>query len=141
MRSIGAAPAVMWRSDARRSMTSSRTSAKSRFIRGPYRQVGPFPLRPPGGLDQRSAGAGDPRYLGHRREAALDLLEPILAQAPHALTHGHGGDLFSRGTLQGERADFIRHRHDLVETYASPVAHSAAAHAPDRLVGLDVVVR
>src|SRR3954447_3638471 len=80
-RTIGGAPAVRCRSDASRSITSRRTSAKSKSIGCPYRQW------------ERSR---DPCDLGHGRDAALDLLEAVVAQRAHALIESDSPDVIGR---------------------------------------------
>src|SRR4051794_33583014 len=83
-RIVGGAPEVMWRSEALCSTTLSRMSAKSKFMppgasaSGGPRLSGGWPL----------PCAGDARDLGDRRQPAADLLQPVLAQAHHALVHG-----------------------------------------------------
>src|SRR3954471_7760551 len=83
-RTIGGAPAVRCRSDASRSITSRRTSAKSKSIGCPYRQ-----------WEQ----SRDPCDLGHGRDAVLDLLEAVVAQRAHALVERHSTHLIGRGAL------------------------------------------
>src|SRR5690348_4056666 len=83
-RMVGGAPEVMWRSEALCSTTLSRMSAKSKFM-PPQASAHRMPR-----LSRAFAlaGAGDARDLGDRRQAAADLLEPVLAQTHHALVHG-----------------------------------------------------
>src|SRR3954447_16299200 len=83
-RTIGGAPAVRCRSDALRSMTSRRTSAKSKSIGVPYRQ------------GERSR---DPCDLGHGRDPVLDLLEAVIAKGAHSLVERHPSHLIGRGAL------------------------------------------
>src|SRR5919106_1303425 len=66
-----------------------------------------------------SARAGDARDLGDRGEAAADLLEPVLAQAHHALVDRRMGDRLGGLAGDGERADRLRDPHDLVEADAA----------------------
>src|SRR6478672_1485457 len=75
-RMVGGAPEVMWRSEALCSTTLSRMSAKSKFMpslssagtgRGCSRSLALL-------------GAGDAGDLGDRRQAAPDLLQPVLTQ-------------------------------------------------------------
>src|SRR5215208_1731242 len=60
----------------------------------------------------RTRDAGD---LGDRGQAAANLLEPVLAQPHHALVHRRVGDGLGGLAGDGERADGVRHPHDLVE--------------------------
>src|SRR3954465_3048858 len=80
-RTIGGAPAVRWRSEALRSITSRRTSAKSKSIGSPYRQW------------ERSR---DPCDLSHGRDAVLDLLEAVVAQRAHALIESDSAHVIGR---------------------------------------------
>src|SRR5918992_777947 len=120
---MGAEPAVRWRSEALRSITCSRTSAKSNSIVTPYRQI---------------ARSRDPRHLGDGRDAVLDLLEAVDAQGTHALADGDLADVLGGGALHREVPDLVADRHHLVEAGAALVARAAAAAAADRLVGLEV---
>src|SRR5918996_1871791 len=122
-RIMGGEPAVRWRSEALRSITCSRTSAKSNSIVIPYRQ---------------KIRSRDPRDLCDGRDAVLDLLEAVDPQGTHPLGHGHLADVLGGGALNGEVADLVAHRHHLVEAGAALVARAAAAAAADRLVGLEV---
>src|SRR4051794_29649858 len=110
-RIVGGAPEVMWRSEALCSTTLSRMSAKSKFM-------------PPGASASRWSllsrawalpGSGDARDLGDRRQPAADLLQPVLAQAHHALVHGGVHDRLRGLARDGERADGVADPHDLVE--------------------------
>src|SRR3954454_7864439 len=83
-RIVGGAPEVMWRSEALCSTTLSRMSAKSKFMPPPTSACG----GPVCSRAKALAGAGDAGDLGDRGEAAPDLLQPVLAQAHHALVHG-----------------------------------------------------
>src|SRR6188472_364928 len=120
---MGGEPAVRWRSEAFRSITCSRTSAKSKSIRSP--------------IGWR-AGLRDPCHLGYGRDSVLDLLEAVGTQRTHALRDGHLADFLRRSTLDREVADLVRDRHDLVQADPSLVARAAAAAAADGLVGLEV---
>src|SRR5215211_5858606 len=122
-RIMGGEPAVRWRSEALRSITCSRTSAKSNSIRTPIGWR--VHLR-------------DPCHFGNGRDAVLDLLEAVRAQGAHALRDGNLADLVRRGALDREVAHLVGHRHDLVEAGPALVAGPAAAAAADRLVGLEV---
>src|SRR5947209_7499556 len=114
----------MCRSEARRSMTSSNTSAKSSciLIRPWVREVRGSIGRPAGAVYCRggswttsgrllvalaAAGAGDAGDLGHRGEAVLDLVQAVLAQPAHAAPDRGRPEPVGRGTLQGERADLL----------------------------------
>src|SRR5918999_223447 len=120
---MGGEPAVRWRSEALRSVSCSRTPAKTNSSVIPYRQK----LR-----------SRDPRHLGDGRDPVLDLLEAVDAQGTHPLSHGHLANLVGAGALHGEVPDLVAHRHHLVEARAALVARAAAAAAADRLVGLEV---
>src|SRR5215207_4111909 len=120
---MGGEPAVRWRSEAFRSITCSRTSAKSKSIRSP--------------IGWR-AGLRDPCHLGYGRDSVLDLLEAIRTQRAHALRDGHFADLIGGRPLDREVADLVRDRHDLVQADTALVAGAAAAAAAHRLVGLEV---
>src|SRR4029078_4361402 len=120
---MGGEPAVRWRSEAFRSITCSRTSAKSKSIRSP---IG------------RRVDLRDPCHLGNGRDSVFDLLEAVRAQRAHALGDGHLADLLGRGALDRELATLARDRHDLVQAGPALVARAAAAPAADRLVGLEV---
>src|SRR3954462_12500666 len=143
----------MWRSDARRATTSSSRSARSNSIvrgnRPPSARI--EPIAPAGTNRGRlthpfcaaergrgaalAAGAGDAGDFGHGGHAEAHLLHAVVAQAPHALTSRHLGDLVSRGARDGQPAHFLGESHDLVEADASLVAAVAAARAADGLVG------
>src|ERR671914_3013332 len=120
---MGGEPAVRWRSEALRSITCSRTSAKSNSIVIPYRQ---------------KIRSRDPRHLGDGRDPVLDLLEAVDPQGTHPLGHGHLANIVGAGALHGEVPDLVAHRHHLVEARAPLVARTAAAAAADRLLGLEV---
>src|SRR5215208_2753250 len=120
---MGGEPAVRWRSEAFRSITCSRTSAKSKSIRSP--------------IGWR-VGLRDPCHLGNGRDSVLDLLEAVRAQRAHALRDGHLADVVGGRALDREVADLVRDRHDLVQADSALVARAAAAAAPDRLIGLEV---
>src|SRR5215208_996208 len=120
---MGGEPAVRWRSEALRSITCSRTSAKSKSIRSP--------------IGWR-VGLRDPCHLGNGRDSVFDLLEAVCAQWTHPLRDGDLPNLLRRGTLDREVADLVRDRHDLVEAGPALVAGAAAAAAADRFVGLEV---
>src|SRR3954463_9560437 len=83
-RTMGGAPAVRCRSDALRSITSRRTSAKSKSIGCPYRQR------------ERSR---DPCDLGHGRDPVLDLLEAVVAEGAHPLVERDSSHLIGRSAL------------------------------------------
>ena len=89
-------------------------------------------------VTDRGAGAGDAGDLGDRGAAQLDLLEPVLAQAAHAVAHRDLGDRVGGGALDRQAADLVVDGHDLVEADAALVARAAAARAADGLVGLEV---
>src|ERR671915_1193731 len=120
---MGGDPAVRWRSEALRSITCSRTSAKSNSIVTPYRQ---------------KAASRDPRHLGDGRDAVLDLLEAVDAQGAHPLGHGDLANVLGGGALHRQVPGLVGHGHHLVEARAALVARAAAAAAADRLVGLEV---
>src|SRR5919112_344544 len=111
-RIMGGEPAVRWRSEAFRSITCSRTSAKSKSIRSP--------------IGWR-VGLRDPCHLGNGRDSVLDLLEAVRAQRTHALGDGDLADFLGRSALDGELADLVRDGHHLVEPDAALVARAAAA--------------
>src|SRR5215218_7171880 len=133
-RSIGGAPAVMWRSDAFLLTTSRRISEKSMFMPIDVSALRGRTCSPVWAL-ARARDAGD---LGDRGEAAADLLQPVLAQPHHALVDRRVGDRLRGLAGHGERADRLRHPHHLVEADAALVTRSAAAGAADRLVALEV---
>src|SRR3954466_4877066 len=120
---MGGEPAVRWRSEAFRSITCSRTSAKSKSIRSP--------------IGWR-VGLRDPCHLGNGRDSVLDLLEAVRPERAHALRDGHLADLLGRGALDGEVADLVRNGHHLVQADPALVAGAAAAAAAHGLVGLEV---
>src|SRR3954467_5441085 len=120
---MGGEPAVRWRSEAFRSITCSRTSAKSKSIRSP--------------IGWR-AGLRDPCHLGNGRDSVLDLLEAVRAQRAHALRDGHLADFLGGSALDREVADLVRDRHDLVQADPALVARAATAAAADGLVGVEV---
>src|SRR4051794_33591075 len=97
---MGGEPAVRWRSEALRSITCSRTSAKSNSIRTPI------------GWRVRSR---DSCHLGNGRDAVFDLFEAVRAQRAHALRDGDLPYLFGRGALDREVADLVGDQHHLVE--------------------------
>src|SRR4051794_20421148 len=148
-RMVGGAPDVMWRSEALCSTTLSRMSAKSKFmppkasalrqwrfsgVRAPVgRMTGVGPWGCPG-----LSCAGDAGDLGDRRQAAADLLQPVLAQTHHALVHSGVHDRLRGLAGDGERTDGVAHPHHLVEPDPALVAGAAAAGAADGLVGLQV---
>src|SRR5436305_15111903 len=100
----------MWRSEARRLMTSSSTSAKSSSISPIAPSV--WASNPSIGRSAGSCYAGD---LGHGRQSGLDLVEPVVAELAHALAHGDGGELISRRALQRKGPEVVGDRHHLVE--------------------------
>src|SRR5215207_444727 len=120
---MGGEPAVKWRSEALRSITCSRTSAKSNSIRTPI------------GWRVRSR---DSCHLGNGRDAVFDLFEAVRAQRTHALRDGNLPDLLGRGTLDREVPNLVADRHDLIEARPALVAGAAAAPAAHGLVGLEV---
>src|SRR3954466_13866208 len=120
---MGGEPAVRWRSEAFRSITCSRTSAKSKSIR--------FPIGWRGGLR-------DPCHLGNGRDSVLDLLEAVRAQRAHALRDGHLANFVGRRALDRGVTDLVRDRHDLIQADPALVARATAAAAADGLVGLEV---
>src|SRR5947208_1108204 len=109
VRIAGWAPADKWRSEARRATVSSSRSAKSKFMRWglPRRSWSRSVCI---GRSRRSRHSG---HLGDGRQAELDLLQPVVPEAPHALLHGGSGDLIGRTALEDERADLLVDRHDL----------------------------
>src|SRR4051812_42976967 len=125
-RMVGGAPEVMWRSEALCSTTLSRMSAKSKFMPTKAsalrlcRLSGVCALGRP---DDRGGAEGLPRLpcpgdsgdLGDRREPAADLLQPVLAQAHHALVHGGVHDRLGGLAGDGQGADGVADPHDLVE--------------------------
>src|SRR5919112_3282663 len=116
-RIMGGEPAVRWRSEALRSITCSRTSAKSNSIRTPI------------GWRVQSR---DSCHLGNGRDAVFDLFEAVRAQRAHALRDGNLADFVRRGALDREVADLVAHGHHLVEPRPALVAGPAAARASDR---------
>src|SRR3954469_15462390 len=120
---MGGEPAVRWRSEAFRSITCSRTSAKSKSISSP--------------IGWR-VGLRDPCHLGYGRDSVLDLLEAVRAQWTHPLSDGDLADFLGRGALDREVANLVRNGHDLVQAGPALVARAAAAAAADRLIGLEV---
>src|SRR3954454_6923677 len=133
-RTVGGAPEVMWRSEALCSTTLSRMSAKSKFMPPGSSAGGPHVCSGVSALPR----AGDAGDLGDRGQAAADLLEPVLAQAHHALVDGRVGDRLGRLAGHGERADRVADPHHLVEADPALVARAAAAGAAHGLVGLEV---
>src|SRR5918998_2569519 len=107
-RIMGGAPEVRCRSEASRSMTWSRTSAKSKSIKSPWGTGG----KPSYRQRLRSRDSCD---LADGRNAVLDLLEAVEPQGPHALLHGDLLDLVGGGSLDRERADLLTQLHDLVD--------------------------
>src|SRR5688572_6127115 len=126
-RSIGGAPAVIWRSDALFLTTARRISAKSRltslYIGSERRHL------------KGLARAGDASDLGDRGEPAAHLLEPVLAQPHHALVDRRVGDRLRGLACHRQGADRVRDPHDLVEADPALVARAAAAGAAHGLVG------
>src|SRR6476660_1218141 len=119
-RIVGGAPEVMWRSEALCSTTLSKMSAKSKFMPPPTSAVGTrFCSRA-----KALACAGDACDLGDRRQAAANLLEPVLAQAHHALVHGGVHDRLRGLARDGQRADRVADPHDLVEADPALVARA-----------------
>src|SRR4051794_30721157 len=112
----------MWRSEALCSTTLSRMSAKSKFMPSLASALRSRPLSRGYAL----ARAGDAGDLGDRRQAAADLLEPVLAQAHHALVHGGVHDRLRGLAGDGERADRLADPHDLIEADPALVAGAAA---------------
>src|SRR5689334_19666873 len=110
-RIIGWEPAVRWRSDARRSRTSSSRSAKSNLTIGP---IGSKLWV----LDSRERSAArDARDLGDRGASELDLLQAVLAQAAHSVANRDLRDLVRRGARDGQLADLVVDHHHLVEAH------------------------
>src|SRR4051794_8891285 len=109
-RMVGGAPEVMWRSEALCSTTLSKMSAKSKFM----------PLQASALRGCRLSGvralarAGDSCDLSDRGEAAADLLQPVLAQAHHALVHGGVHDRLGGLARDRHGADRVADPHDLV---------------------------
>src|SRR4029453_19519395 len=93
---LGAAPAVMCRSDALRETTSIRMSAKSKSMVSSVSVREAPTLRPDGRLDAGSA-ADDARDLGDRSAALADLLQPVVAQAAHPVAHRQLRDVLGGG--------------------------------------------
>src|SRR3954463_16349177 len=120
---MGCEPAVRWRSEAFRSITCSRTSAKSKSIRSP--------------IGWRM-GLRDPCHLGNGRDSVLDLLEAVRTQRAHALSDGDFANFVRRRALDGELSDLVGDRHDLVKADPALVAGAATAATADGLVGLEV---
>src|SRR5689334_2640313 len=120
---MGGEPAVRWRSEAFRSITCSRTSAKSKSIRSP--------------IGWR-VGLRDPCHLGNGRDSVFDLLEAVRAQRAHALRDGDLANFVGGRALHRELTDLVRDRHDLVQADPALVAGAAAAAAAHGLVGLEV---
>src|SRR3954452_19894072 len=131
-RIIGGAPAVMWRSDALRRTTSRRISEKSKVMAAIPSSASTD------GFVRDSASARDAGDLGDRGEPAADLLQPVLAQAHHALVDGRVGDRLGGLAGHGERADGVADPHDLIQPDAALVAGAAAAGAAHGLVGLQI---
>src|ERR1700750_345878 len=111
---MGGEPAVRCRSEAFRSMTWIRTSAKSNSITCPYLQ---------------RASSRDSRNFGDGRDAVFDLFETVETQRAHPLLHGDLQDLIGRRALDREGADLLGDLHHLVHAAASLVAGAAAAVA------------
>src|SRR3954471_6821169 len=120
---MGGEPAVRWRSEAFRSITCSRTSAKSKSM------VSPIGWR---------VGLRDPCHLGNGRDSVLDLLEAVRTQRAHALRDGDLADFIGGRPPDRKVANLVRDGHDLVQADPALVARAAAAAAADRLVGLEV---
>src|SRR6202040_3551342 len=91
--------------------------------------------------DTSSVGADYARDLGHRRATLLDLLQPVVAQAGHALAHRDVADRLSGAAFQRERLDLGGHLHHLVQADAAAIAAATAAPAAGRLVGLELHAR
>src|ERR671931_1665783 len=110
-RTIGGAPAVMCRSDARRGTTSISRSAKSKFIACAIGRGTPD-LEPPRTESSGRLGArrGDARDLGDRGAALADLLQAVGAQPAHALLDRDVGDAVRRRALDRQRPDLLGHR-------------------------------
>src|SRR5918998_6208423 len=104
---MGGEPAVRWRSEAFRSITCSRTSAKSKSM---------------GLLIGWRVRSRDSCHLGNGRDAVLDLLEAVRSQRAHALRDGDLPNLLGRGALDREIPNLVRHREYLVEAGAALVA-------------------
>src|SRR5215210_8831522 len=104
---MGGEPAVRWRSEAFRSITCSRTSAKSNSIRTP--------------IGWR-VSLRDPCHLGNGRHAVFDLFEAVRAQRAHALRDGNLANLLRRGALDREVSNLVAHRHHLVQAGPALVA-------------------
>src|SRR5690348_15966203 len=102
-RIVGGAPEVMWRSEALCSTTLSRMSAKSKFMPPPTSAVGvTFCSRA-----QALAGARDAGDFRDGGQTAANLLQPVLAQAHHALLHGGVHDRLRGLARDRQRADRI----------------------------------
>src|SRR5271165_6821462 len=139
-RTVGWAPELRCRSDARRCTTSISRSAKSMSMGWP---IGPRGL--PGdspvagwtkvGASGRADDAGD---LGDRGPALPDLLQPVVAKAGHPLLHGNHPDRLRWLPFERHRLDLRGHHHHLVQPDPALVAAAAAATAADRFVGLEL---
>src|SRR4051812_8248229 len=81
------------------------------------------------GVIGRFGGSRDSGDLCDGREAEADLLEPVVAEPPHALSARDLADLIGRSALEDERTDLLGERHHLVEPDAALVARAAAAPA------------
>src|SRR3954447_18333377 len=103
---LGAAPAVMCRSDALRETTSIRMSAKSNSMVS-WVSVRGAPTLRPDGRSGAGAAAHDARDLGDRGAALADLLEPVVAQPAHPVAHRQPRDLVGGGALDDEAADLV----------------------------------
>src|SRR3954462_7030072 len=133
-RTVGGAPEVMWRSEALCSTTLSRMSAKSKFMPPGSSAGGPHVCSGVSALPR----AGDAGDLSDRGQAAADLLEPVLAQAHHALVDGRVGDRLRRLARHGERADGVGDPNDLIQADPALVARPGAARAAHGLIALEV---
>src|SRR3954462_4839996 len=77
----------------------------------------------------------DARELGERRHAGEHLLKALGAQRAHAGVGGGLGDRVGRRPGDGQLADLVSDRHDLIQADAALVAGAAAAGAAGGLVG------
>src|ERR687895_885177 len=111
---MGGDPAVRCRSEASRSMTCRRTSAKSKSIKAPWGKGQPSYRQ-----QSRSRDSCD---LTDGRHTVLDLLEAVEPQRTHALSHGNLLDLVAGGAVDRELANLVADLHHLVDPDAPLVA-------------------